>query len=62
MKELEHDNHESVGETAFDLPNDRKPSNYNDIRYGYQHVPHPTNQKAKMVNREEIIRQVIEGK
>ena len=58
----EHEQKENVGATAFDLPNDMKPNNYNHIYYGNQHMPHPTNSAAKVVYHEKVMKQVLEAK
>lgn len=60
MKELPSS--ETVGMTAFDYPNDQYPLPKPQIRYGNQHVPHPTNSAAKRVMHEEVMRQTLEAK
>lgn len=50
------------GAVGFALPNDGKPKPYNEIFYGQTKVPTPTNAKAKVVPRAEVMRQVMEGK
>jgi hypothetical protein len=46
---------ESIGMTAFDYPNNENPKPHAPIYYGNQHVPKPTNEKAKMVNPSAIV-------
>lgn len=53
---------ESVGATAFDLPNSQNPQPHFKAMYGNQHVPHPTNEKAKKVDHSKVMRQVREAK
>ncbi len=53
---------EDVGATAFDYPNNVEPYPYNDIRYGNQYVPHPTNKPAMKVDAAKAMRQVLQGK
>ena len=43
----EENGNQDVGATAFDLPNSEHPGYPNNIYYGNQHVPHPTNSHAK---------------
>lgn len=60
---MKEENKEDVGATAFDLRNDMRPENYTNKAYhGNQHVPHPTNAKAKLVNPLEIMEQVLKAK
>lgn len=59
---MEEKNEQNVGATAFDLANNQNPRPHFKAYYGNQHVPHPTNEKAKNVPRETIMRQVNEGK
>lgn len=47
---------------ALDMPNNMAPKPYNQIHYGNQHVPRPTNNAAKVVNPEAVVRSFIEGK
>lgn len=58
----EENGSQDVGATAFDLPNGQHPGYANKIHYGDQRVPHPTNSAAKIVPRDEVMRQVLEGK
>lgn len=53
---------ESSGATAFDLPNNMKPAPYNQIYYGNQYVPRPTNNAAKVCNPNEIMNHVLKAK
>ena len=53
---------EDDGATAFDLPNNMRPMFYNDIRYGNQYVPKPTNSAAKVVEHKKCMNQVMQGK
>ena len=60
---MKEENKEDVGATAFDLPNNMRPLNYNqNIHYGNQYVPRPTNAKDKIVNPMEIMEQVLKAK
>lgn len=56
------DTKEDCGATAFFLPNDQKPKDYNDIHYGPDYVPHPTNHKAKMAHPDKVMKAVLKGK
>ena len=47
---------------AFDLPNSQNPRPHAPIYYGKTPVPHPTNNNAKVVNAEAIMKQVLEAK
>ncbi len=53
---------QNVGVTAFDLADSQNPNPHAPIYYGNQHVPRPTNSAAKIVNAEEVMRHVREGK
>jgi hypothetical protein len=53
---------QGVGATAFDLPNSQNPKPRAPIHYGPQHVPHPCNYKAEMVDHAKVMRQVNEAK
>lgn len=53
---------QNVGATAFDLPNSQHPGYENKIHYGDQRVPHPTNAKAKVVQPDKVMRQVMDAK
>ncbi len=58
----EENGSQDVGSTAFDYPNNVAPRDYNKIHYGNQHVPHPTNSAAKVVQHDKVMKQVLEGK
>lgn len=47
---------------SFDYSNGVDPSPYNEIKYGNQHVPKPTNNAAKVTPKDAVMRAVIEGK
>ena len=58
----ETDGYQGVGATAFDHPNSQHPYKPNKIYYGNQHVPHPTNARAKVVNHAKVMEQVLRAK
>ena len=58
---MKEDN-QNVGATAFDYPDSVAPRPYNEIKYGNQHVPRPTNNAAKVAPKGEAMRAVLEGK
>jgi hypothetical protein len=47
---------------AFDYPNNVSPKAYNEIFYGNQNVPKPTNYMARLVKAETVMRAVLKGK
>lgn len=53
---------QDVGATAFDLPNDQDPRPHFHPFYGSEHVPHPTNASAKVVDKSKVMGQVLSAK
>lgn len=53
---------QDVGATAFDYPNSMHPNYKNQIYYGDQFVPMPTNNKAKVTYKNKVMNQVLEAK
>jgi hypothetical protein len=58
----EENGYQGVGATEFDYPNSMNPKPHAPIYYGNQHVPHPTNSAAKIVQPEKIMKQVLDAK
>lgn len=58
MEEMKQD----LGSTAFELPNSEHPFPKFKAYYGSTPVPHPTNNAAKIVHSDAIMRAVNEGK
>ena len=53
---------QGVGASEFDLSNSQHPNYRNNIYYGNQSVPHPTNSRAKEVNKEKVLSSFLKGK
>jgi hypothetical protein len=47
---------------SFALPVDQNPEPHAPMKYGHTRVPHPTNEKAKVTNHDEVMNQVMQAK